>query len=425
MNANAPVQTPRWQKKAALTGYAAAVALLVAWYHYKTDLALDKPLWMADLNIYLDAAGRMLHDAAPYAIAPQGWSYLYPPATLWLFAPLTKLPAHGGAFLFTVVNVAALGYVTWAVLRRVVSWPPRRVLIVAVTAVPVLSWFGPVTENLLLGQVDLIVMALVIADFAHLRPTRAHGALIALAAAIKLQSGLFVVFLLLGRRVRPAVTATVTFLVVNLLSFAAQPGLSRTYWGTVFPHISDRMGPPQAIYSGSFLSALARDTHDLTVARVIWTPLCAAFLIAVALVMHRAARYDDELLAVAVCGLAGVAITSLAWAHYWVWMVPLAVYLLVRAVQRRSVPLGAAVLALVSVFHARAYRFTDIVSLDLGRQLEGMNLAQQLELSAYAVATLAVIPVCLYYLRLVRTVGTAEPAVRTEGKALALPRTGD
>ena len=420
MNANQPSRLPAWQKNALLGGYAAVVALLVAWHHYKTDLALDKPLWMADLHIYLDAADRMLRDVAPYEIAPQGWSYLYPPATLWLFAPLTKLSAHGGAFLFTVANVVVLGYVVWAVLRRTVSWPPRRVLFLAVTAVPVLSWFGPVTESLLLGQVDLFVMALVIADFVHLRPTRAHGVLIALATVIKLQSGLFVVFLLLGRRVRPAVTATATFLVVSLLSLAAQPGLSRTYWGTVFPHISDRMGPPQAIYSNSFLSTLTRVTHDTAVARAIWIPLCAVFLIAVAVVMRRAVRHDDELLAVAVCGLAGVAITSLAWVHHWVWTVPLAVYLLVRAVQRQSVPLGAAVLALLSVFHARAYRFTDIVSLDLGRQLKDMNAAQQLELSAYALATIAVLPVCLYYLRSVRSAGPDAPAER---KVLALPRT--
>ncbi|GAA2329631.1 hypothetical protein SVIO_025960 [Streptomyces violaceusniger] len=398
---------------AALT---ALVVFLVAWYDVKSAQAVDKPLWMADLRVYLGAAHNLTRGDDPWALNAQGWSYLYPPPTPWLFVPLTKIGLNSAGLLYTVVNVALLGYVVWAVLRRLMPGSPRRVLLLTVTALPVCSWFGPVADSLLLGNVDLLIMGLVIADFVQLRSTKAHGVLIGIAIALKLQSGLFVVFMLLDRRLRPALTATATFLSVSLASLAVQPDLSRHYWSTVFPHLSERMGgAPQAIYSNSFLSALVRVTHDGTIARVIWIPLCAVVIVAGAVVMYRASRRDDEILAVVVCGLVSVSITSLAWVHYWVWIVPLAVFLLVRSVQRRSVPLACAALALAAVFHARTYRFADLLPLGMDGWLHDMSLVQQLETSLYALATLAVIPVCLYYLRQTPALKeTADPEVRDE-----------
>ncbi|MGX1914090.1 glycosyltransferase family 87 protein [Streptomyces phaeochromogenes] len=420
-----PSPRPIWQKNAAVAVTAAVVVFLVAWYQVKNNQAVDKPLWMADIKIYLGAAHQQLQGGDPWALNAQGWSYLYPPPTPWLFAPLTKLSMNTVGLLYTTLNVTLLGYVVWAVLRRVMPGSPRRVLLTAVALIPVCSWFGPVADSLLLGNVDLLIMALVIADFVELRTTKAHGLLIGIATVLKFQSGLFVLFMLLDRRLRPALTATVTFLVVNLATLAAQPSQSRHYWSTVFPHLSERMGGlPQAIYSNSFLSTLVRVTHDETVARFLWIPLCGVVLVAAAVVMHRASRRDDEILAVVVCGLVSVTITSLSWVHYWVWIVPLAVFLLVRSVQRGSAPLACATLGLLAVFHARTYRFADITPMGMEGWLHDLSLVQQLETSMYALGTLAVIPVCLYYLRAVVPREEAAPAIQEKPTLLAAPRAG-
>jgi alpha-1,2-mannosyltransferase len=395
-------RTPDWQRTTAAAVFAAIVVFLTAWYDVKFAQGTEKPLWMADLKVYLDAARHLVAGGDPWAQNPLGWSYLYPPPTPWMFVPLTKMSVDAAGLIYTVIGVACLGYVIWAALRHVMPAHPRRVFLLAVSVLPFCTWFGPVVDSLELGNIDLIILALLIADFTHLRHTRAHGVLIGIATLIKLQSGLFVVFLLLDKRFRSSINATAVFLVVSLAALVAQPDLSRHYWTSVFPHLSERMGgAPEALYSYSFLSALTRITHDHDIARAIWLPLCAIVLVAGAVLMRRACRNGDEFLAVVLCGLISVSITSLAWVHYWVWLVPLTIVLLVRSVQRGSVPLAVATLGIAAVVHTRTYRFGDLQPLGMNGWLNGLSPLQQLETSTYAIATLAVLPLYHFYLRYV------------------------
>ena len=95
----------------------------------------------------------------------------------------------------------------------------RPEIIFAVSALALQTW--PVAYTLHLGEVNLILAALIGADL--LRPPRGSGGSSApdgawwqgigtgLAAGIKLTPLIFVVYLLLTRRIRAAVTAAVTF----------------------------------------------------------------------------------------------------------------------------------------------------------------------------------------------------------------------
>src|SRR5438094_690100 len=84
---------------------------------------------------------------------------------------------------------------------------PRVLLVLSGLAL----WLQPVHDSLDQGQVNLLIMLLVIAGFSL--GGRAAGPLIGIAAAIKLTPAIFIVYLLLIRRIRDAVTACVIFVI--------------------------------------------------------------------------------------------------------------------------------------------------------------------------------------------------------------------
>src|SRR5205814_6154172 len=98
----------------------------------------------------------------------------------------------------------------------------------------------PVQQTLALGQVNLLLMLLVVADLltaGALTPggftgrTRWwHGIGIGIAAGVKLTPLIFIPYLLLIRRYRQAATATVVFAVTVALGYVVLPGDSGTYW---------------------------------------------------------------------------------------------------------------------------------------------------------------------------------------------------
>src|SRR6202044_3136848 len=95
----------------------------------------------------------------------------------------------------------------------------------------------PVQQTLSLGQVNLLLMALITADLltgAALVPgarTRWwHGIGIGIAAGVKLTPLIFIPYLLLIRRYRQAAVAAVTFAVTIALGYAILPRDSGDYW---------------------------------------------------------------------------------------------------------------------------------------------------------------------------------------------------
>ena len=92
-------------------------------------------------------------------------------------------------------------------------------------------------ETLGLGQVNLLLMLLIVADLLTTgtlsgRTRWWHGIGIGVAAGIKLTPLIFIPYLVLIRRYRQAATAAVTFVITVLLGYAVLPRDSGTYWAT-------------------------------------------------------------------------------------------------------------------------------------------------------------------------------------------------
>ena len=222
-----------------------AAAALAGWLH--PDLT--------DLHVYRHGGRALLDGLSPYAADDPvtGLPFTYPPFAAVVMLPLAVLPAQAAAAVWTAASVAALGAVVVVALRE--AHLDARGWLVAALVIGAVA-LEPVWQNLSFGQVNLVLMAAVVADLT--RPERRFsGVLVGLAAAVKLTPLVFVVLLLLVGRRGAAGRAALTFLVTVAVGFAVAPGAAASYW-TLGLLDADRVGPPWLAHNQSAYGVLTR-----------------------------------------------------------------------------------------------------------------------------------------------------------------------
>jgi alpha-1,2-mannosyltransferase len=153
------------------------------------------------------------------------------------------------------------------------------------------------------------------------------GVGIGLATAVKLTPALFVLYLLLSRRLRPAAVAVGSFVLAGLLGLAVAPGGSLRYWGAVLWQTS-RVGSSTDTENQSLYGLLARLAHPDPPSTPLWLLLAAVVLVGGLWRAVRAARAGDELTGVTLAGLTSCLLSPISWTHHLYWVVPAVVVLL-------------------------------------------------------------------------------------------------
>jgi alpha-1,2-mannosyltransferase len=297
---------------------------------------LDAHKLLIDLQVYRAGGehvlgGQPLYDGGVLLDLP----FVYPPFAAVVFAPLSLLPLPLLKAVWTGLTLVLLGYV----VRRfgAGSW-------LAVAAfVALATWLDPVRTTLYLGQINVLVMALVVADMLGRPDSRWRGVGVGLAAALKLTPLLFVLYLLVTGRFRAAAAASGTFAAAIAVGFAIDPADSATYWlrGTfaAADRISDVAGTSNHSLNGLVARVLGAGAGPVYLAG-------AAVLVGLTLALARRAAERE---AVVLVGLCSAAVAPFSWSHHWVWVVPLTVLLV-----RRSAwwLLGAVLVTTVAVITA-------------------------------------------------------------------------
>jgi alpha-1,2-mannosyltransferase len=309
-----------------------------------------------DLGVYRGAVRHWMHGGSLYAYhRPHSrYGFTYPPFAALTMIPAVLVGAHAAEVLATTASALVVGATTWwlvgPVARRA-GWPPW----VAVgLAIPLVFLMEPVRDTLGFGQVNLFLVALVLADVAALlRGWGWAGVGIGLATAVKLTPGVFVLYLVLTRRWRAAATAVGTFVVASAVAFAVGPRTSVQYWTTTLWD-TDRVGRLDKTSNQSILGVLARLDLPAVPGRGLWAGI-ALVVLAVALWRAvRAYRCGDELTGIVLTGLAGCLVSPISWTHHLYWVVPAAVVLVDVAVRRprsaRSLLAGAGAVVVVGTF---------------------------------------------------------------------------
>ena len=194
-----------------------------------------------DLSIYAAGGAAVRHGTPLYQLRfAFGLRFTYPPFAALLFAPLSWLPVTAGRVLVSAATILALPVTSYLALR-LPPWSARlsrdRAAHLALAFSAAAIWLEPERTNLKYGQINVFLTALVLLDLVWVERDGNHrfgGALIGIAAGIKLTPALFAVYLLATRRYRAAATAAATFAATVAIAFALVPGDAARYWDLSF-----------------------------------------------------------------------------------------------------------------------------------------------------------------------------------------------
>ncbi|MGW6445796.1 glycosyltransferase 87 family protein [Lentzea sp. NPDC055074] len=340
-----PLASP--QRLSAALWPAALVWLLITWSgHYPIDLdvyRLGGLAWREGRPLYAGFTGPPLDPELPFT---------YPPIAAVLFSGLGFVPGTWQNLLVVASGFAALTAVCVAVAAKV--RPSLKWTVGSLAAIGALA-LDPVWTTYGYGQINLFLMALVVTDVLLVKDKRWRGVLIGVAAAIKLTPAIFVLYFVVKRDWRAAITSVVTFAGLVAAGFLVAPKDSAQYWlhSLLNP---DRIGDMSLSTNQSIRGLLRGFGLSPGVETVLWAVL-AAVVVAGAVVVARRTR--DDLVALFVIAGAGLLASPVSWLHHWVWCVPVLVFLALRG---NAWPAFAAVFL---VFVTRLHEFDTYVWLTL------------------------------------------------------------
>jgi alpha-1,2-mannosyltransferase len=320
-------------KRAGLAVVLAGVAALAAYVlPGLPDPAAHWPLW--DVQVY-QWGGQQAAAGGGALYAPGGpFSFTYPPFAAVLFAAFSGAPAGVLKLVLTAGSLVALPALCGQSLAAA-GIRPRPGIVFAVSALALLA--RPVAYTLYLGEINLILAALIGADLLR-REDGAwwQGIGTGLAAGIKLTPLIFVAYLVLTGRLRAAATAGAAFALTVAAGFAWLPAGSRTFWlGGVF-YNERRVGNPANPSDQSLSGAVARLAGTGDPPRVWWLIAVLAAGLAGLAVAVWAHRRGYRLAGFLCCAFTGLLVSPFSWTHHWVWVVPLLVWLMATAWRRRT-----------------------------------------------------------------------------------------
>jgi alpha-1,2-mannosyltransferase len=278
----------------------------------------------ADLVMYRESA-QALRDGKPlYGVFFTGHlPFTSPPITAVFMQPTTWVTFDqankamlalivAGTFVALLFATRMLGHIGLA----------GRIGIASVVGAIAL-WTEPFQTTLLNGQLNVIMLLLILGDMALADRNRFKGIGIGLAAALKLIPALFIVYLLLTRRFRAAVTAMVTFVVLTAVGWLANPKASSTFWFHGGLDSRKVLTDPRYWGEQALQGTVARLLDSTEQGGLPWLAAAAVVGLAGLALAVWAQRRGYEGIGVVTTAFVALMVSPTSWSHYWVWVAPL------------------------------------------------------------------------------------------------------
>lgn len=287
-----------------------------------------------DLQVYVYAVKDMLVGKDIFATSTPGWHlfFIYPPIAAVLMTPLAFGPYLFWQLVWTLAGVGA----QQSVLRRCgVPRGWKLALVGCVTLVAV----EPIRTTLGYGQVNTFLMALVVADLlprwpgAPERHSPVQGALVGLAASVKLTPLLFGVFAFLAGQRRTAVVAAVSFVVFTGIGYLVLPRNTVEFFGGLAGG-DTRTASPLYVGNQSLLGVFYRLVDTSRTTTLVGLGVAGIVALLGAIVAVQWWRSGQRVFAVALVGLATNLASPLSWTHHYVWVLPMGVAVLTGVLPR-------------------------------------------------------------------------------------------
>jgi alpha-1,2-mannosyltransferase len=323
-----------------------------------TPYRIDIDVYRMGGRAWLD--GRPLYDAGVEFHTPIGLNlpFTYPPLAAIVFCPFAWLGMPAASVAITLITLALLIVSTMIVLTRLDVWSTARVvpgpawlrrlwltaLIVAAAAI----WLEPIKSNFTFGQINVVLMTLVIAECVPRHTPWPRGLLLGVGMALKLTPAVFLLYFLLNRDKRATLTALASCLAATLVGFVLAWHDSWRYW-TDTVHNTDRIGAATLNTNQNVAGALARLGLSDHARFLPWVAACLVVLALTVWAARRVLRAGEPTLAVVCVALFGLVVSPVSWSHHWVWMLPTVVVTAVLGWRRRNAALALASAAGVAV----------------------------------------------------------------------------
>jgi alpha-1,2-mannosyltransferase len=356
---------------AALLGITATIVWAVHSGH-------TSPRGFVDLSVYRLGVDAWLHHDDVYGVLPLtgiglALPFTYPPFAVLALGPLAVPPWQVSIACITVASLIGLSGVVYLTVRT--AWPDggrRGALVATAVMVPLSLLLEPVEDTVWFGQVNLVLMAMVVLDCLVSTPRWPRGLLIGVAAAVKLTPAVFLLYFLLRKDYRAAVTMTVTALAATAAGFVADWSGSLEFW---FGRSggAHAVGDPSSPVNQSLIGVLARFGLDGVQQAIAWALIVPVLGLLAAAGIRRALRSGAVPLAVVITAGLGLVASPISWGHHWVYAVPAIIVLLAYGLRQGHRSWLLAAVALGAVCHAATFLDLNLGSEWLPVRLLGAN----------------------------------------------------
>ncbi|MEJ1192680.1 glycosyltransferase 87 family protein [Pseudarthrobacter sp. CCNWLW207] len=311
-------------------GAAAVVLALVVLYSAYIPL-------MNDFEVYYYGGSRVLQtgeSGAHELYAPRdGLPFTYPPFAALLFAGLALLPMGTSSLVFSTTALVGAAVVAAWLARHYfglrswrTSFADWRFRSVALAGTAAILLLGPWRDTFDFGQINIILMGLILADFALYGKDRAGelrwpaGLLIGIAAGIKLTPLAFGLYFLVRRDFKALGWMAAGFFGSIAFAWAVLPNASLTFWTKILPD-TGRIGGPAYLDNLSVKGLLLHvGLPDSGSTSMLWLVLSLGLAVLAALVIKWAVAADENFVAVSATAVLMLLISPVSWSHHWVWM---------------------------------------------------------------------------------------------------------
>ena len=314
-----------WSRRRAVAWWTAAAVLV-----FGIGLVAGKggnPL--IDLKVYRDGGISFMKDLPlytsrfPHPLSGPDLPFTYPPFAAVVFSVLGFVGYYLAAVLMVAIGFTALTWTVYLVLRnragsRFLPRPTPRVL---VTLTLVSLVMEPISSTFLHGQINLLLMGLVVTDALGPKTRIPRGVLAGIAAAIKLTPAVFLLYFVARRQWKTASNMVAAFIGATSLSIILAPRDSEAYWtATVFDptRIGDLgYAANQSLRGGLHrLGGLPGLAMSVKTEEHLWLGLSMIVIGLAYAGARRAVKRGDTVCALAVVAACQLLISPVSWSHH-------------------------------------------------------------------------------------------------------------
>jgi alpha-1,2-mannosyltransferase len=315
MSGDGTLQSPILSKRPPLSYViVASLVAAVVWLRWG---GIRKGIWV-DLDVYVRGAAAVMRHEQLYSVSVHGLPFTYSPFAALLFVPFQMLGNVDARWVLSAASIGSYVLVVVVCARRL-RMNPASAAMVGLAGLA----FEPFFRNILLGQINLLLLALIVVDCLVV-PVRYRGMLIGIATGIKLLPGAFILFLLLKREWGAALRSVGAFAVTIGLGALIAPRDSWQFWSGGFMNLS-RFGA-QALVGGdnqSLNGALMRLSHDASPSPILTLVMSASVMTLGVIASKRQIDMGDHVAGLVCIAFASLLASPISWTHHWVWIVPL------------------------------------------------------------------------------------------------------